>query len=310
MAHMNKLALGIVAALVAVPSAEGATLRLSRLASTTRAPVASATGGLAYLASATELVVLQAPGSPRTYAVPTGCRPLAIGPGVVALACPSTAAPMVLLTPSGSVLTVPVASAAGYDGAIAIGRQWLLADTTSSTDGVHQIQSRALINWRTGRSISLGAPEPFGQHEYADLDSIAPGRRLCAPVIRAGVAAAPFEDVPFASVEKVGQWILQTAPTSVRLQRCGKGTVTTFATGLGPHEALTQDARAVLGSDAVGYLQGRRVVYRDLRSKRRWTAPWPTTQRPALGMFDRQLVVSVPSATGDYTIYKASRLSR
>jgi hypothetical protein len=81
-----------------------------------------------------------------------------------------------------------------------------------------------------------------------------------------------------------------------QLQRCGQRHVQTYAA----------DARVVLGKNVVGYLQGRRVVYRDLRSDHRWTIRWPTSRRPLLAMYGRRLIVASPLATGGYALYQAA----
>ena len=182
----------------------------------------------------------------------------------------------------------------------------MLADTSVSSDGVHQFNSQALVDWRTGRTIRLGRLDPFGRSEYPDLNSASPARRLCAPLKRSSSAPDIFSDIRFADVEKIGQWVLQTQRTSVQLQRCGKGTITTYPTDVAPNEALTADARAVLGRDAIGYLQHRQIVYRDLLSNRRWTASWPTTQRPNLAIFARHLVAWIPSTPSTFNIYEAT----
>lgn len=309
--RMKAILCAVLGGLVLAPAAHGATLHLRRAALSVAQAAASANAGgeLAYLARPGELAVRRAGNALRTYSVPPGCIPQAVGGGVVALRCPgSISSILVLLQATGAVLPIALPSGVSADVALAVGSRWLLADTSSSPDGVHQLTSRALIELRTGRAIGLGKADPFGRREYPDLNAQAPGRRLCAPVVRAAGPSAsdPLSDVKFATVQKIGQWVLQSGPTEAQLQRCGKKTVTRYPTGLDRHNHLTQDAGAVLGSNAIGYLQGHRIVYEDLRSGLRKTAPWPTTERPHLAMFGRRLVVSAKSPAGDYTIYVAT----
>jgi hypothetical protein len=143
-----------------------------------------------------------------------------------------------------------------------------------------------VINWHTGETRDLPSIDTLGNGGILDLDAVTPTRRLCKPVLR---------ETSLAKTLRVGAWVLQTGARP-SLRKCGSGARIRFEPG----------SRPVLGQDFVGYLQARRVIYRDLRSSARWVRRWPTTSRPFLTIFGRRLVITT-GRTGRYTIFQASR---
>lgn len=286
------VAVAIACASVA-PTAEAAGLHLRQLATSPALPVgAGATGQLAYLTDQTSLAVRTSGQATRVHRVPAGCRPQALAKGLVALACPGTppeVTPMVAVLDSATGAITPVATSqirAALDGIRSIGAQWLVADVSSSADRVHAVGRSVLVNWHTGETRELASADPYAKRGMLELDAPTPTRRLCQPITRT---------TSLAKVLRLGDWVLQ-AGSQPSLRTCGQRTAIRFAAG----------SRAVLGQDFVGYLQGRRVIHRDLRSNVRSTTPWPSRSRPFLALLGRRLIVTTGRADS-YKIYEASR---
>lgn len=296
---MRTLLVALLVSFSASP-AQAAELRLKRLAVSHAPPVVSArSGGLAYLISTTVLRVRRHDSAARAYAVPAGCRPTAMGTGVVALTCPvpgiGAGAIAVLREADGTVVALPrLDGRRYYHLAEAIGKHWLSTSGNEAGDDP-RIDRNFLVAWRTGRAIELEsnlgpAPDPLRPDEYADLDAREPVRRLCAPLFR----AADTE-----RVEPIGQWVAKTHDSGWALQRCGETKILRSSRWVNP----------VLGRDVFAYLLGRRIVLRDLRSDRRLTGVPPTKHRPWLAMYGRRLVVidRATAGAGPYSIYLGPR---
>lgn len=295
---MRSLLILLAVFMASASPAQGGELRLKRLAVSEAPPVASATsGGIAYLISATVLRVRRSGRAAGAYAVPSGCRPTAMGTGAVALNCPvadtGAGTIAVLREADGAVVAVPQLDARRYWVAEAIGKHWLRTSGNQTGDD-HRIDRNFLVEWRTGRAIelesSLGpAPNPFRPDDYADLDASDPVRRLCAPVVLRDSAR----------VERVGQWVATSGLGGWALQRCGRSQILRSDRWITP----------VLGRDAFAYLLTGQIVYRDLRSKHRLTGAPPNRRRPSLAMYGRRLAVidSGRGGAGPYRIYLGPR---
>ncbi len=288
-----------IATFGAVP-AYASPLHLKRLATSDAPPVTSAkSGGMAYLLSSTSLRVRRTGQPARAYTVPEGCRPGAMGAGVVALTCwtpasadsPSHFKLSVLREADGVVVQVAAPPGVSYDStSVEVGRHWLLAHGNRSGDT--RQSRRFLIQWSTGRATEIagylfGDGASLEAAEYYNPDAREPVRRLCEPITRTGDSADP--------ILRVGRWVWQYGA----VQRCGSSRV------IGSRHWV----RLVLGRDALAYLVNGRIVYRDLRSDRRRTGPRPNRAPAHLAMFGRRLVVfdSVTQYAGPYRIYLGPR---
>ncbi len=286
-------------ALCATP-AQAARLHLVRLAHSPALPVADGrSGGLAYLLGETVLRVRRTGQPARAYAVPAGCRPTAMAAGVIALDCRPARPPVretgpghgvaVLRESDGAILSLPLIAEHHIDHVAAIGARWLVAYGADPGDDV-RVSRTFLVAWTTGRVIELESylgpgVDPFRLDEYADLDAAEPRRRLCRPVTRGDRTSV---------VVRIGRWVAFDRDTGGKLQRCGSDRI------------LRSDKWSpTLGRDAFAYQVGGRIVYRDLRSDRRLTAPRPSDSYPLLRMFGRRLVVveQIGPYGGPYRIY-------
>jgi hypothetical protein len=192
----------------------------------------------------------------------------------------------VLTESTGAIIPVRVPGDFSLDGIRSIGTQWLVADLSSSPDMLHRLGTSVLVNWHTGEIRDLASANPFGVRGILDLDATVPVTRVCAPVTRV---------TSLAKAQSVGKWVLQTGPHP-SLRECGRRTSINVPSG----------SRPVLGTDVAAYLQGRRVVYRNLRTSVRSTVPWPTGSRPFLTLFGRRLIVTAGS-NGSYVVFEQSR---
>lgn len=185
---------------------------------------------------------------------------------------------------------VPLTLPAGWSGAIThLGARWAMVDGASSPDGLHSLATRLVIDWRTQRAVGLGRTDPFGARRYVDLDAAAGSRRLCAPLRRR--VAGGIEDIKYLSLERNGRWTISATPMGAAyVQRCA-----TLS-----RRRLPRVSSPVLGTDFVGYLQDRRIVYLDLRTGRRMTRAWPSRQSPRLAAAGRRLIISAPEQADAY----------
>jgi hypothetical protein len=289
---MIRVLIASLAVLGALSStATAAELRLERLG--TQHSVAVASGEhrtSAFLSSAGRLVVGSAGRSGRTVAVPVGCTPVAAAARAIALTCATSVDQQIAVYDLDRGVTVPLTMPAGLSGAIShLGARWAMVDASSSPDGLHSLATRFVIDWRTQRTVSLGRTDPFGARRYVDLDAATASRRLCAPLRRR--VAGGIEDIKYLALERIGRWTINFTPMGAAyVQRCA-----TLS-----RRRLPRVSSPVLGTDFVGYLQNRRVVYLDLRTGRRLTRAWPTSQAPRLAAAGRRLLISAPEQADSY----------
>lgn len=255
-------------------------------------PAASAIAGdaisrtTAYVSAPGRLQVGSAGRHAVARAVPSQCLPTAVTASAVALSCvlpdrPYTPAVMDLST--GAIAVLP--SLNDLTGLITrIGAAWVSFAGFSSPDDVHVVNTRRLVNWRTQRTVSLGAGDPFGSRRRIDLDLSEPSRRLCTP-LRRGRDGDIFDDIRYYPLVQQGRWALTIGNVTARVRRCGSSHRTLLKRGQG----------AVLGVDFVGYITRTRVVYLDLRTGKRSSRPWPTAYKPKLAAAGRRLLISAPT---------------
>jgi hypothetical protein len=297
------VALALALVVASTTPAAAAPVGLQHVASGVSAAVGGGgDGGYAYLATPTSLVV-QTASARRAYAVPPGCAPTALASDAVALACPDVYAPIVMLLPYGTFRAVSIPPGAVIH-TLALGTEWLLGDDEFSPDGVHGEDTTYAIDWRSGRTIELGQTDPIGAHAYPDLDD--PGLRapLCAPAVRLSRGNdAPFEQTRYATLAKVGPWILESTDRSFVVKRCGRAGDVVHLT-ISP--SLTG---AVLGTDTLAYLDHRRIELETLPTAAPTSIPWPASAAPQLALSGRRLLVSEPQPDQTYAIYatKATR---
>lgn len=205
----------LIAIAVAPTAADGAGLRLTRLARTSELPVASGgSGELAYLLSPTALRVRGPGRSARVYGVRVGCRPVGIASGVVALGCAGPTSDgedatqlAVLRERDGAVVAVRHPPGRFFGGLEVFGTRWMIVDGSAAGDDP-RVARRYLVEWSTGRTVEIagylgGGGDPFGLDEYADLDAVQPIRRLCAPLTRSD---------SLSPVTRIGRWIALLGP--------------------------------------------------------------------------------------------------
>lgn len=292
-ALLSLIAIGVLA----VPgTAAAAQLRLERFAVGSSPAVASGDHRTtAYLSAPGMLVVGTAGRGERSTAISPACIPTAAAAKAVALRCTAQDGERNVVLDLATQQAIPVALPSGVSGRItSIGERWAVVDARSSPDDLHVVQSRLLIDWRTQRSVSLGRDDPYGAHRYIDLDATDPGRRLCSPVAR--ILENGYDDMKYVEIAKQGAWTLTYESLHGPLvQRCGQPT----------RRRLPRVSQPVLGNDFVGYLDGRRVVYLDLRTGKRQIRAWPTSQRPELAAAGRRLIISAPAAGGSYRLYRS-----
>jgi hypothetical protein len=285
--------------------ASAARLTLHRVATATGSAVASATSErYAYLAAPGRLVVRSPGGTAQPFEVPAACWPGAITAGLVALTCDEPQAgprAAVLRLDDGNLSFVPVQNTAtlAYQETRAIGQHWLRVAAAVDPFGSdpHALSTEALVDRVTGRIIRLDEQDPFPVSTYPDLDRADPARPLCRP-IRRQRARGLRDGTKYQAVTRVGPWVLQ----GNHLQRCGARTSKFFPLGYKPR----------LGVDALGYGRTndrRQIVYRDLRSRRTWIAPWPG-DAPDIAMTSHRLIVSLQTGEETTTIYETTRAAR
>jgi hypothetical protein len=267
-------------------AASASRLRLDRFAEAQSAAVGGGGNATVAYLTAPGTVTVRAPGKqPRLYAAPVGCAPSEVS--FRAVACSSVVINLVDgdLTPLG----IP---GAVFD---ALGDNWALVDQYVSTDeNPHTVILRLLFNWRTGRTISVGRDDRYGPRRYIDLDQAHPGRALCSPVRR--VRSRDGSDSRYAPVTKIGAWTLTADPgNDAVLQRCGRHATKHFSFKTQP----------VLGTDFIGYLSARTIVYLDLRTGMRRSTPWPDASKPTLAAAGRRLIVSTTTTTGSHVLYQS-----
>jgi hypothetical protein len=285
-----------VGALAGPCTASAAGLRLERLAVASSAAVASAEHRTtAYLSAPGTLVVGVAGRGEQSMAISPACIPTATTTRTVAMRCTLQDGERNMVLDLETRTVTPLQLPSGVSGRIAsIGERWAVVDARSSPDDLHVVQSRLLIDWHTQRIVSLGRDDPYGAHRYIDLDAAEPGRRLCSPVAR--ILENGFDDMKYAEVAKQGAWTLTYESLHGPLvQRCGQRT----------RRRLPRVSQPVLGNDFVGYVDGHRVIYLDLRTGRRQTRAWPTGQRPELAAAGRRLIISAPIPGGTYRLYRS-----
>lgn len=258
----------------------------------------------AYLTAPGRLVTRVPGRAPREYGVPATCSPAAITSGLVALSCPVPQrgmVPVVLRLADGRLSPVPVSTTTtfAYHHTLAIGQRRLhvTASTNPFDAGPRALTTEALVDHRTGRVVRLDRTDPFGVMRHPDLDRSRPARRLCRPIRRRRARGAINDMTRYAAVARVGSWVLQGG----QLQRCGSKAVKRFPAGYQPR----------LGDAAIAHVRTndrRQFVYRDLRSRRTWTARW-RGDAPVIGMTPRRLVISQPGRDDDseVTIYETTR---
>jgi hypothetical protein len=239
----------------------------------------------AHLASPGQLAVGLAGRATRSVAVPIGCTPVAAAPQAIALTCTTTSPVMVsaVYDLQRSVL-IPLKLPPGLSGHVTdIGNRWAMISAASSPDELHLRSTRLLIDWRTEHAVSLGRDDPFGASRHVDLDASSGARRLCAPIRRR--TDKGVDNFKYLQLTKVGRWTLNSTDEGRSyVQRCGTRRTTN----------LSRVQNPVLGNDFVGYIKDRRIVYLDLRTGKRTTRAWPTSQTPALAAAGRRLIISAP----------------
>lgn len=310
----RRLALAFAAlgatALATAAQAPAATphLRLQRVASSAIPAVVSGTSNAyAYQPTPTTVAVRAPDTRLRTYTVPAGCVPEAIGAGAIGLTCRAGGKALlaVLTLAGGKLTTVPVANTDTFQfSAIsAIGLNWLRVTASANAfgDDPHAINVSGLVERATGRVVSLGRDDPYPATSFPDLDRANPARPLCTPVRRRGNPALRSM-TSYAAVSALDGWILQGGV----LQQCGKTLVRRFPAGYRP---------ALGKSGVLAYLRPgtqRRIVYQHLGNGRTWTAPFPTASRsPTVAMAAHRLIVSEPAASFKrYAIYETTRVTR
>jgi hypothetical protein len=233
--------------------------------------------------------------------VPAACWPGAITAGLVALTCDEPQAgpqAAVLRLADGNRSFVPVQNTAtlAYQGTRAIGRRWLRVSAAVDPFGndSHALSPEPLVDGVTGRIIRLDEDDPFPVSTSLDLDRAVPARPLCRP-IRRRRARGLHDATKYQDVTRVGAWVLQ----GNHLQRRGARASKFFPLGYKPR----------LGDGAVGYERTndrRQIVYRDLRSRRTWIAPWPG-DAPDVAMTSHRLIVSLRTGEETTTIYETTR---
>jgi hypothetical protein len=286
----------------ASPASASARLTLHRVATATTSAVASATSErYAYLASPGRLVVRSPGAEAQPFDVPAACWPGAITAGLVALTCDEPQAgpqAAVLRLADEHLSYVPVQNTAtfAYQETRAIGQRWLRVSAAVDPFGndPHALSTEALVDRVTGRIIRLDEHDPFPISTYLDLDRADPARPLCRP-IRRQRARGLRDATKYQAVTWVGAWVLQ----GNHLQRCGARASKFFPLGYKPR----------LGVDAVAYGRTndrRQIIYRDLRSRRTWIAPWPG-DAPDIAMTTHRLIVSLQTGEDTTTIYETTR---
>lgn len=307
--HFGQLSVGLALLLAATFAAPPAGAALRRVATSSYPAVGgAAAASYAYAASSTALVV-QTPSARRTYAVPTGCRVAGLARGVAALDCtPLVLAPVVLDLATGGLDVVPVpgdVTAVGMIDPLAIGSQWVLGDERFSPDDVHSEQKDVAVKRTTGAVVDLGGGDPLGVHSYPDLNTAGLRAPLCRPITRLAASQSPFDLTSYATVEKVGDWVLQSTPTSQVLQRCGyHADVMRFSRNTPSSDPVDPDA--VLGTDTVAWVTAKAVKLENLANRTVRSFAWPTRTAPQLALAGRRLLISAPAAPGGYVIYEAS----
>jgi hypothetical protein len=295
--------------LAATCTASPADAALRRIGRSAYAAVGgAAAGNYAYAASSTALVV-QTPRARRTYTVPAGCRVAGVASDAATLDCtPFVLSPVVLDLATGKLDAVPVpaaVTAVAMIDPLAIGSQWVLGDERFSPDGVHSEEEVVAVKRATGAIVDLGAGDPLGVHSYPDLN--APGLRapLCSPITRLTDSQSVFDLTRYATVEKAGQWVLQTTPTSQVLQRCGHhGDIVRFPGNAPASDPVDPDA--VLSTDTLAWVTSKAIKLENLTNHTVRSFAWPTEAAPQLALVGRRLLISAPAAAGGYAIYETS----
>ena len=294
--------LALVGVMSLCATAMAAELRLERLGTQRSAAVASSEHRTsAFLSSAGRLIVGSAGRGARTVAVPVGCTPVAAAARAIALTCTASVNQQIVYDLDRGAI-VPLTMPAGLSGSITdLGARWAMVREASSPDGLHTLATRLVIDWRTQRTVSLGRTDPFGAGRYVDLDAATASRRLCAPLRRR--VDGGIDDIKYLRLERNGRWTLSaTATGAAYIQRCGTQS----------RRRLPRASSPVLGMDFIGYLQDRRIVYLDLRTGRRMTRAWPSSQTPQLAAAGRRLIISAreqadtypPAQQPTYLIYR------
>jgi hypothetical protein len=304
-----RVCLGLALLLAATCTASPADAALRRIGRSAYAAVGgAAAGNYAYAASSTDLVV-QTPSARRTYAVPAGCRVAGLASDAATLDCtPLVPRPVVLDLATGRLDAVPVAAAVTATAMIdplAIGSQWVLGDERFSPDAVHGEEKVVAVKRATGAIVDLGAADPLGVHSYPDLNT--PGLRapLCSPITRLPDSQSSFDLTKYATVEKAGQWVLQTTPTSQILERCGHhGDIMRFPSNTPASDPVDPDA--VLSTDTVAWVTSKTVKLENLTKNTIRSFARPTKTAPQLALVGQRLIISAPAAAGGYAIYEAS----
>jgi hypothetical protein len=250
----------------------------------------------AFSPAAGQLTVAGDGGASRVYAIPSGCVPSAVAPGVAALTCetPLGRVPTVLSLASGATTAVPFADdLAGFATITGLGTRWLQVEQGSyAPDGNPSAFFHAeLIDLASGRHVSL-AGRGYGPAGYPDLDAAHPSRALCRPLQRTadpGYGVELGEGDAYLPIDVVGRWALQSVAggASELLEHCGTAKTTHFADGKG----------VVLGATATAYVHDRTIVVRLLRTGRALTVAWPSASRPALALTAGRLYVTAAGTT-------------
>jgi hypothetical protein len=276
--------------LLAITCPEAPAASLPRPTAAASPAVASPGSTLIAALAADGILEVRRPGSQRVrYAIPSGCNPTAVAPGVVFVCTPPQAGPQELNLTSGMLSPLNLMQTFAVTRA---GTRWL--------EGVADEGRPAIVSRTSGEVIELEGPRSlaWGSRRYIDLSSVNPARALCTPLRRA--RAGTTRRQPFYALEKVGSWTLTTREagrSSVQvLQRCGSPDTLRLASGSSP----------ILGRGAAAWFDRRNIRVRDLASGRTRTYAWfrGAFGRPTLAFSANRLVVSVPALAGGKPYYR------
>lgn len=162
-------------------------------------------------------------GKRRRGLVPAGCRPEALGSGLLVYACEG-ADPPEKIVDLATGRTRDIEGLADFRTStpeppriVGVGRRWVSADIFVTNGGSYQ---RSYLDWHTGRIVS----EAITGREIQNLDARRLAEPMCAPFRRPSWdGERPFDDLAYQYRGPYGIRVGTPRRNDIVLSRCGSG---------------------------------------------------------------------------------------